>query len=79
MYRTMFINFQTINPTMTHLAVAAVLFLLLLWIKKLERGYELPYESRPEKGAGDFARYAILTITEKEQIVSLVNRQKVRL
>ena len=48
MYRTMFINFQTINPTMTHLAVAAVLFLLLLWIKKLERGYELPYESRPK-------------------------------
>ena len=36
MYAALFINFQTINPKIIHLAVAAVLFLLLLWIKKRE-------------------------------------------
>ncbi len=36
MYAALFINFQTINPKIVHLAVAAVLFLLLLWIKKRE-------------------------------------------
>lgn len=36
MYAALFINFQTINPKVFHLAVAAVLFLLLLWIKKRE-------------------------------------------
>jgi hypothetical protein len=36
MYAALFINFQTINPKIFHLAVAAVLFLLLLWIKKRE-------------------------------------------
>jgi hypothetical protein len=36
MYAALFINFQTINPKIVHLAVASVLFLLLLWIKKRE-------------------------------------------
>ena len=36
MYAALFINFQTINPKIVHLVVAAVLFLLLLWIKKRE-------------------------------------------
>ena len=36
MYAALFINFQTINPKIVHLAVAAVLFLLLLWINKRE-------------------------------------------
>ena len=36
MYTALFINFQTINPKIVHLAVASVLFLLLLWIKKRE-------------------------------------------
>ena len=36
MYAALFINFLTINPKIVHLAVAVVLFLLLLWIKKRE-------------------------------------------
>ena len=36
MYAALFINFQTINPKIVHLAVAAVLFLLRLWINKRE-------------------------------------------
>ena len=36
LYAALFINFQTINPKIFHLAVAAVLFLLLFWIKKRE-------------------------------------------
>lgn len=36
MYAALFINFQTINPKIVHLAVAAVLFLLLLWINERE-------------------------------------------
>ena len=36
MYAALFINFQTINPKIVHLAVAAVLFLLLLWLKVRE-------------------------------------------
>jgi hypothetical protein len=34
MYAALFVNFQTINPKIVHLAVAAVLFLLLFWLKK---------------------------------------------
>ena len=36
MYAALFINFQTINPKIVHLAIAAALFLSLLWIKKRE-------------------------------------------
>ena len=36
LYAALFVNFQTINPKIVHLAVALVLFLLLLWIKRRE-------------------------------------------
>ena len=34
LYAGLFVNFQTINPKIFHLAAAAVLFLVLLWMKK---------------------------------------------
>ncbi len=37
MYAALFVNFQTINPKVFHLAVATVLFFLLFWIKKREQ------------------------------------------
>ena len=37
MYAALFINFQTINPKIVHLAVSSVLYLFLLWIKRYRR------------------------------------------
>ncbi|MBJ7576263.1 hypothetical protein [Luteimonas sp. MC1828] len=34
MYALLFVNFQTINPKAIHLAVCAVLFSVLLWVRK---------------------------------------------
>jgi hypothetical protein len=37
MYALLFVNFQTINPKALHLAVCAVLFGVLLWLKPTQR------------------------------------------
>ncbi|MCR6702654.1 MAG: hypothetical protein NVV68_16565 [Dokdonella sp.] len=38
MYALLFINFQTINPKILHLAACAILFGLLLWLNRTHRG-----------------------------------------
>lgn len=41
MYALLFVNFQTINPKAFHLAVCAMLFLALLWIKQSPAGQKI--------------------------------------
>lgn len=37
LYAALFVNFQTINPKILHLAVCAILFGLLLWLSRTQR------------------------------------------
>lgn len=37
MYALLFVNFQTINQKVVHLAVCAILFGVLLWLKRAQR------------------------------------------
>lgn len=37
MYTMLFINFQTVNPKVIHLAVCTVLFAVLCWLKQTPR------------------------------------------